>query len=69
MTILEKYGDAISENIVVGSLAAFITDDEDSGGYYIVKWLSESYTLQGRVVLKEYDPPMILDAGELVCDA
>ena len=45
------------------------TEDEETSGYYLVEWKSEAYTLQEDTVLTEFDPPLELQAGELVVDA
>jgi len=35
----------MNERILVGTFSAMLTNDEATQGYYLVKWLSESYTM------------------------
>jgi len=58
----------VSQEIKVGGYGAMAVD-EGVNGYYIVQWTGEPYMLQERVEFPEYNPPMILEPGELVCDA
>jgi hypothetical protein len=39
------------------------------GTNFLVQWSSAPYTLQSDFFLDEYDPPLLLQQGELVCDA
>ena len=59
----------MAEGIEEGKIGAFSTEDEKTSGYYLVEWKSEAYTLQEDTVLTEFDPPLELQAGELVVDA
>ena len=67
--ILIKYADSMSETLIPGNVGAFLTEDEDTDGYYIVTWTSFPYTLQEDERCTAYDPPMIFKKGTLVCDA
>ena len=58
----------MSEHVTIGRYGAFMTTDKTSRGYYIVHWHSIPYTLQDDFELNDYDPPIILKAGELVCN-
>ena len=58
--ILIKYSDSMSETLVPGNVGAFLTEDEDIEGYYIVMWTSSPYRLQEDERCTAYDPPMIL---------
>ena len=58
----------MSEHVTIGRYGAFMTSDKTSQGYYIVHWCSIPYTLQDDFELDDYDPPIILKAGELVCN-
>jgi hypothetical protein len=59
----------MSERMEAGKYGAFVTDDPKSDGYYLVEWMTPPYTLQDDERLEEYDPPIIIPKGELVCDA
>jgi hypothetical protein len=67
--VLDGIAEMISETIEVGESGAFMTDDTTTDGYYLVEWAGEPYTLQEETVLNEYEPPIILPEGELVCEA
>ena len=67
--IMENITTIMAENIEVGSIGAFRTEDENADGYYLVQFTSEPYTLQEATLLTEYEPPLQLDEGELVCEA
>ena len=67
-TITDDLSVFMSQDIKVGGYGAMAVD-EGVNGYYIVRWTGEPYILQERVVFTEYEPPMILEPGELVCDA
>jgi hypothetical protein len=58
----------MAEKVEVGSFGTFHTDDPDADGYYLVEWTSVPYTIQDNVELTEYDPPIQIKEGELVCD-
>jgi hypothetical protein len=68
-TVLHGIATSVAERIEDGLFGAFLTDDPDSDGYYVVQWTSDPYTLQESIELEEYDPPLHLEAGELVCEA
>jgi hypothetical protein len=59
----------MSEKVQHGNYGAFSTEDPHADGYYIVQWTSDPYTLQEDLQMTDYDPPVIIPAGELVCDA
>jgi hypothetical protein len=58
-----------AERMVEGEYGAFMTDDPDADGYYVVTWTSPPYTLQEDLRLEEYMPAIIIEKGELVCNA
>ena len=49
----------MSETLVPGNIGAFLTEDENTDGYYIVTWTSSVYTLQEDQICTAYEPPMI----------
>jgi hypothetical protein len=68
-TILNGIAKEMAEGIKEGNIGAFAMEDEETSGYYLVEWKSEPYTLQEDTELTEFDPPLELQAGELVADA
>ena len=66
--ILDGIAEQMAERLIVGKVGAFLTDDPDADGYYLVKWDSVPYTLQEDTVLEEFKPPVVLKSGELVCE-
>ena len=67
--VLESIADRYAEEIQEGCFGAFMTSDTTTDGYYLVQWSSAPYTLQSDSFLEEYDPPLLIRQGELVCDA
>jgi hypothetical protein len=67
--VLDAFAVRMAEDVVAGRNGAFMTEDPDTDGYYVVEWSSSPYTLQEDVELDEFDPPLRLSAGELVVDA
>jgi hypothetical protein len=65
--VLHGLATEAAEKIKIGGIGCFLTNNPDSDGYYIVEWKSEPYTLQEAITLVEYDPPLHLEEGELVC--
>ena len=47
-------------------MGAFQTSYCNTHGYYIVKWIGNAYTLQGKYKCHAFDPPVIIPEGELV---
>jgi hypothetical protein len=58
----------MAERVIDGGVGVFATEDPDADGYYLVKWTTCPYTLQEDQLLKEYIPPQLVKAGELVCE-
>jgi hypothetical protein len=67
--LLENVATMMAETIVEDGFGAFLTNDPDVEGYYMVKWAGTPYTLQEDVILAEYTPNIKILVGELVCDA
>jgi hypothetical protein len=65
---LEGIATRMAEKVEVGMFQTFQTDDPDADGYYLVEWTSIPYTVQENVELTEYDPPIQIEKGELVCN-
>ena len=45
------------------------TDDEDIQGYYLVKWITEPYTIQEDILMMGVEPPQTAFDREIICDA
>ena len=59
----------MNERILIGTFGAMRTDDEATQGYYLVKWITEPYTIQEDILMKGVEPPQTAFAGEIICDA
>jgi hypothetical protein len=69
MIYLESLAEEAKKEIRAGKTGAFATEDQDFDGYYLVEWVREPRVLEEPMTLDEYDPPIHLPIGELVCDA
>ena len=67
--LLDNLATIMAETVVDAGIGAFLTDDPEVDGYYLVKWTTTPYTLQEDVILKEYTPHIKISTGELVCNA
>jgi hypothetical protein len=54
--VLDGVATRFSESVREDGFGAFITDDPDSDGYYVVQWMGDPYTLQEDTELTEYNP-------------
>jgi len=69
-TILNGQTWAVADQIDSGAFGAFqTTDTSHTNGYYIVQWIGNAYTLQERHLCHAFDPPNVIEEGELVCRA
>ena len=59
----------MNERILIGIFGAMRTDDEATQGYYLVKWITELYTVQEDTIMKGVEPQQTAFAGEIICDA
>jgi hypothetical protein len=57
----------MADFIEVGNIVAFMTDDLDADGYYIAEVIKGVHMLQEDLELNEYNPPVVVPVGELVC--
>lgn len=67
--VLEGVTSRMSEIVTPNNYGSFSTDDPDADGYYIVMWVGYPYTLKEAFLCKEYDPPIWIDSGDIVCKA
>ena len=60
----------VANTVKIDGYGAFATHDNSvKVGYYIVQWTSVPYYLHQDETLHTFDPPMLLNAGDVVCDA
>jgi hypothetical protein len=64
-TVLESIADVIASEIEEEKIGAVSTVDDK---YYLLKWTSLPYRMEGDHFLTEYDPPIHVKDGELVCN-
>ena len=64
--VIEVYSDAMAEKIKADDVGSFFTEDEETDGYYLVKWLGTPYTLQENHVNNDFVPPIVMQAGQMV---
>ena len=67
-TILHGIEARMNERILIGTFGAMRTDDEATQGYYLVKWITEPYTVQEDIIMKGVEPQQTPFAGEIICD-
>jgi hypothetical protein len=67
--VLENIMTIMAENIEVGKIDAFCTKHKEADGYFVVIFTTDPYTLQEAILLTEYEPPLELNEGELMCKA
>ena len=65
-TILHRIDARMNNRILVGTFGAMKTNDDATQGYYLVEWLSESYTVQDNTVIKGVDPQQTSFTGEII---
>ena len=46
--VLQGMNKSAADEIEYNTMGAFQTSDKNTLGYYIVKWISNSYNLQGK---------------------
>ena len=59
----------MNERILIGAFGAMRTNDEATQGYYLVKWITETYTVQKNTVMIGVKPQQSDFTGEIICDA
>ena len=56
----------MNERILIGTFGAMRTIDEATQGYHLVKWITESYTVQEDTVMLGVDPHQSTFAREII---
>jgi hypothetical protein len=64
-TVLESIADVMASEIEQQKIGAVSTLDDE---YYLLKWTTLPYRINGDQSLTEYDPPIHVKDGELVCE-
>jgi hypothetical protein len=64
-TVLESIADVMASEIEQQKIGAVSTVDDK---YYLLKWTTLPYRIEGDKLLTEYDPPIHVKDGELVCE-
>ena len=59
----------MNERILIGTFGAMRTNDEATQEYYLVKLITEPYTLQKNIIMMGVEPQQSTFVGEIVCDA
>ena len=67
--VLQGMTQATAAKIECNTMGAFQTNNCNTHVYYIVKCTGNAYTLQEKYKCHEFDPPVIIPEGELVCPA
>ena len=67
--ILHGIESRINERILIGHFGAMRTNDEATQGYYLLKWITESYTIQEDTIMMGVEPQQSAFAGEIIYDA
>jgi hypothetical protein len=58
----------MSKQVEISQIGAFSTDDDRyPDGYFLVEWCDEPRALQEDFHCNNYNPPMKIQKGELVC--
>jgi hypothetical protein len=66
---LSTIAESMRGEISIGNIGAFATEDEATDGYYLVQWTGLPYELLSDREINEFEPPLIIRKGQLVCEA
>jgi len=69
MIVLNSMTENAANEIKVGNIGAFSTEDPTYEGFYLVKWTSESFPAEEDTLLHDFDPPMHIKKGDLLVTA
>ena len=67
--IIRNYISIMEEKIKDGDVGAVSTSDNNTDGYYLVKWCSDPYTLQEDIMNTTFTDYEVIEKGDMVCDA
>ena len=65
--VLQGMTQAAADDIEYNTIFAFQTSDINTPVYYILRWTGNAYNLQEKYTCHAFDPPVIINEGELVC--
>ena len=57
----------MNERILIETFGAMRTNDEVTQEHYLVKWITEPYTVQGNTIMKGVEPHQSTFSGEIIC--
>ena len=66
--IIRNYISIMEEKIKDGDVGAVSTSDNNTDGYYLVKWCSDPYTLQEDIMNTTFTDYEVIEIGDMVCD-
>ena len=69
MIVLESLTENTANEIKIGNVGAFSTEDPTYEGFYLVEWSSEPFEAEEDQLLTDYDPPMFVKKGDLLAKA
>jgi hypothetical protein len=67
--VLESLVKAMMGKVKEGNIGAFVTEDSESDGYYVVRFKSAPYALTCQTKLTKFNPTTVVKEGALVVDA
>ena len=59
----------MKEKIIGGDVGTVSTSDNNTDGYYLVKWYGDPYTLQENIVNSTFSGYEVIKQGHMVCNA
>ena len=68
-TILHGIEAKMDQKILIGTFGAMRTNDEATQEFYLVKRITEPYTVQKNTVMKRVEPQQSTFVGEIIYDA
>jgi hypothetical protein len=67
--VLESLVKAMMGELKEGNIGAFVTEDPESDGYFVVRFKSAPYALTRQTKLTEFNQTIVVKEGALVVDA
>jgi len=69
LIVLDSMKEITANEIKIGSVGAFSTQDPTYEGFYLVEWTSLPFASPNDQCLLDYDPPMFVQQGDLLVKA
>ena len=67
--IIHNCIDIRTDKIVDEDAGTVSTSDENTDGYYLMKWCGNPYTLQENLVNTTFSDNQVIEQEDMVCDA